>query len=203
MLAGLGIASVVLGLALQDTLSNFASGAMILIYHPYDVGDIVEAGGAMGTVKKMSLVSTTVLTFDNQTLIVPNKKMWGDVIRNFTSQDKRRVDLTFAVGYENDVATVERLLQEIVDGDVRVLKDPGPVVKLHQLAESSVDFVVRAWTLQENYWDVYWDITRAVKLRFDQEGIKIPFPQRELHVNMVGGRLDGPADKNAGGPRPG
>jgi small conductance mechanosensitive channel len=200
MLAGLGIASIVLGLALQDTLSNFASGAMILVYHPYDVGDIVEAGGAMGTVKKMSLVSTTVLTFDNQTLIVPNKKMWGDVIRNFTSQDKRRVDLTIAVGYENDVATVERLLQEIVDGDVRVLKDPGPVVKLHQLAESSVDFVVRAWTLQENYWDVYWDITRAVKLRFDQEGIKFPFPQREVHVNLVGGRLDRPADENPGGP---
>jgi small conductance mechanosensitive channel len=193
MLAGLGIAGFVLGFALQDTLSNFAAGGMILAYHPYDVGDIIEAGGALGTVKKMSLVSTTILTFDNQTLIVPNKKMWGDVIRNMTSQDKRRVDLTFAVGYENDVATVERLLQEIVDGEVRVLKDPAPLIKLHQLAESSVNFVVRAWTLQDQYWDVYWDITRAVTLRFDEEGIKIPFPQRELHVNMIGGRPAGPA----------
>jgi small conductance mechanosensitive channel len=141
----------------------------------------------------MSLVSTTILTFDNQTLIVPNKKMWGDVIRNFTSQDKRRVDLMFGAGYEDDVATIERLLQEIVNADVRLLKDPAPIIKLHQLADSSMNFIVRVWTPQENYWDVYWDITRAVKLRFDQEGIKIPFPQRELHVNMIGGQPTGPA----------
>jgi small conductance mechanosensitive channel len=141
----------------------------------------------------MSLVSTTILTFDNQTLIVPNKKMWGDVIRNMTSQHTRRVDLMFATGYENDVATVERVLQEIAKADERVLKEPAPVIRLHQLADSSVNFIVRVWTRREDYWDVYWDITRAVKLRFDQEGIKIPFPQRELHVNMIGGRTDGPA----------
>jgi small conductance mechanosensitive channel len=192
MLAGLGIAGLVLGFALQDTLSNFAAGGMILAYHPYDVGDIIEAGGAMGTVKNMSLVSTTVLTFDNHTLIVPNKKMWGDVIRNITAQDRRRVDLTFAVGYEDDIAKVERLLHDIVIADQRVLKDPAPVIKLNQLADSSVNFVVRAWVLQQHYWDVYWDLTRAVKLRFDEEGIKIPFPQRELHVNMLGGRLNDP-----------
>jgi small conductance mechanosensitive channel len=192
MLAGLGIAGFVLGFALQDTLSNFAAGGMILAYQPYDVGDTIEAGGAMGTVKKMSLVSTTILTLDNQTLIVPNKKMWGDVIRNITAQSRRRVDMAFGVGYEDDIAKVERLLQEIVVADSRVLKDPAPVIKLHQLADSSVNFVVRAWALQQDYWDVYWDITRAVKLRFDEEGIKIPFPQRELHVNMMGGRPDGP-----------
>jgi small conductance mechanosensitive channel len=190
MLAGLGIAGFVLGFALQDTLSNFAAGGMILAYQPYDVGDVIEAGGAMGTVMKMSLVSTTILTFDNQTLIVPNKKMWGDVIRNITAQVRRRVDLTFAVGYEDDIAKVERLLQEIVVADPRVLKDPAPVIKLNQLADFSVNFVVRVWALQQHYWDVYWDVTRAVKLRFDEEGIKIPFPQRELHVNMVRGRLD-------------
>jgi small conductance mechanosensitive channel len=193
MLAGLGIAGFVLGFALQDTFSNFAAGAMILAYHPYDIGDTIEAGGATGIVRQMSLVSTTVLTFDNQTLIVPNKKMWGDVIRNFNSQDKRRVDLMFGAGYENDVATIERLLLEIVNADTRVLKHPAPVIKLHQLADSSVNFIVRVWTPQENYWDVYWDITRAVKLRFDEEGIKIPFPQRELHVNMIGGPPTGPA----------
>ena len=146
----------------------------------------------MGTVKKMSLVSTTILTLDNQTLIVPNKKMWGDVIRNITAQSRRRVDMTFAVGYEDDIAKVERLLQEIVVAEQRVLKEPVPVIKLHQLADSSVNFVVRVWALQQDYWDVYWDVTRAVKLRFDEEGIKIPFPQRELHVNMVRGRLDDP-----------
>jgi small conductance mechanosensitive channel len=184
MLAGLGIAGFALGFALQDTLSNFAAGAMILAYHPYDVGDIVEAGGAMGTVKHMSLVSTTILTFDNQTLIVPNKKMWGDVIRNITSQDKRRVDLLFAVGYENDLDTVERLLTEIAGADSRVLKNPAPVIKLDQLGDS-LKFTVRVWTRQENYWDVYWDITRAVKLRFDQE--KITFPQREVLVRQLPG----------------
>ena len=184
MLAGLGIAGFVLGFALQDTLSNFAAGGMILAYHPYDVGDLVEAGGATGVVKHMSLVSTTILTADNQTLIVPNKKMWGDVIRNITAQDKRRVDLTFAVGYENDLDSVDRLLQEIVTSEARVLKQPAPVIKLDQLAEGSIKFIVRVWTSQANYWDVYWDVTRAVKVRFDKEGIT--FPQRAVNVNMLG-----------------
>ncbi len=191
MLAGLGIAGFVVGFALQDTLANFAAGGMILAYHPYDVGDVVEVAGVTGTVRQMSLVSTTILTFDNQTLIVPNRKMWGDVIRNMTSQHTRRVDLMFATGYENDIAAVERLLQEIANADERILKDPAPVIKLHQLADSSVNFVMRVWTRQEDYWEVYWDVTRAVKLRFDQEGIR--FPQRELHVNMIGGRKDEPA----------
>ncbi|HET9952815.1 MAG TPA: mechanosensitive ion channel family protein [Candidatus Eisenbacteria bacterium] len=186
MLAGLGIAGFVLGFALQDTLANFAAGAMILAYHPYDIGDIIEAGGAMGTVRKMSLVSTTILTFDNQTLVVPNKKMWGDVIRNITAQDKRRVDLIFPTGYESDVVTVEGLLKEIVEAHPRVLREPAPLIKLHQLADSSVNYAVRVWARQVDYWDVYWDITRAVKLRFDEAGIKIPYPQRELHVSGPG-----------------
>ena len=190
MLAGFGIAGFVLGFALQDTLANFAAGAMILAYHPYDIGDIIEAAGAMGTVKRMSLVSTTILTFDNQTLVVPNKKMWGDVIRNITAQDKRRVDLIFSAGYEDDVPSVEALLKEIVEGHGRVLREPAPLIKLHQLADSSVNYAVRVWTRQEDYWDVYWDITRAVKLRFDEAGIKIPYPQRELHMNVPGDRTD-------------
>jgi small conductance mechanosensitive channel len=187
MLAGLGIAGFALGFALQDTLANFAAGAMILAYHPYDVGDSVEVAGASGVVKNMSLFSTTILTDDNQTLIVPNRKMWGDVIRNTTAQSTRRVDMVFSVGYENDVAAVERLLEEIANADARVLKQPSPVVKLDKLAESSVNYVVRVWTQQANYWDVYWDITRAVKLRFDQEGVK--FPQREMQVSVAGDAL--------------
>jgi small conductance mechanosensitive channel len=171
------------GFALQDTFANFAAGAMILLYHPYDIGDIIEAAGAMGTVKKMSLVSTTILTFDNQTLVVPNKKMWGDVIRNITAEALRRVDLIFPASYESDVASVEALLKEIVDGHGQVLKEPAPLIKLHQLADSSVNYAVRVWARQEDYWDVYWDITRAVKLRFDEAGIEIPYPQREVHVN--------------------
>jgi small conductance mechanosensitive channel len=189
MLAGLGIAGFVLGFALQNTLSNFAAGGMILAYQPFDVGDVIEAGGASGRVQKMSLVSTTILTFDHQTLIVPNSKIWGDVIRNITAQSMRRVDLTFGVSYGDDFEKVERALTEIVIAHEKVLRDPAPVIKLHQLSDSSVNFIVRPWVLTEDYWDVYWDITRAVKLRFDQEGIKIPFPQRELHVNVVKGTL--------------
>jgi small conductance mechanosensitive channel len=202
MLAGLGIAGFVLGFALQDTFANFAAGAMILAYHPYDIGDIIEAAGATGTVRAMSLVSTTILTFDNQTLVVPNKKMWGDVIRNINAQDKRRVDLIFPAGYEDDVVSVEALLKEIVDAHGRVLSEPAPLIKLHQLADSSVNYAVRVWTRQEDYWDVYWDITRAVKLRFDEAGIKIPYPQRELHVSGSlerGEAVDEPAtaDRNS------
>jgi small conductance mechanosensitive channel len=193
MLAGFGIAGFVLGFALQDTLANFAAGGMILAYQPYDVGDVIDAGGAMGTVKKMSLVSTTILTFDNQTLIVPNKRMWGDVIRNITAQARRRVDLMFGVGYDADVTKVELLLKEIVEADARILPDPEPLIRLHQLADSSVNFIVRVWTLQASYWDVYWDLTRAAKLRFDAEGIKIPFPQREVYVNLPTGNASPPA----------
>lgn len=189
MLAGLGIAGFVLGFALQDTLSNFAAGGMILAYQPFDIGDVVEVAGVTGTVRRMSLVSTTILTFDNQALIVPNRKVWGDVIRNITAQATRRVDLVFGVGYGSEIPKVERVLQEIVTGHAKVLKDPAPLIKVHALADSSVQFVVRSWTLTDDYWDVYWDITRAVKLRFDEEGITIPFPQRELHVNMLEGRL--------------
>jgi small conductance mechanosensitive channel len=184
MLAGLGIAGFALGFALQDTLANFAAGAMILAYHPYDVADTVEVAGANGVVRNMSLFSTTILTDDNQTLIVPNRKMWGDVIRNTTAQSTRRVDMVFSVDYANDVTTVERLLGEIAQADVRVLKEPSPVVKLDRLTESSVNYVVRVWTQKANYWDVYWDVTRAVKLRFDHEGIR--FPQSEMRVTMAG-----------------
>ena len=182
LLAGLGVAGFIIGFALQDTLSNFASGMMILIYRPFDVGDIIEAGGVTGKVSQMSLVSTTVLTFDNQKLVVPNNKIWGDVIRNVTSQRMRRIDMTFGIGYGDDIAHAERVLGEIVQDDKRVLEDPQPVIKLHNLGDSSVDFIVRPWVLTADYWDVYWDITRKVKERFDAEGISIPFPQRDVHL---------------------
>ena len=185
MLAGLGVAGVVVGFALQDSLSNFAAGGMILAYQPFDVGDIVDAAGVTGTVKRMSLVSTTILTFDNQTLIVPNKKIWGDVICNRTAQTTRRVDLMFGVSYYDPVEKVEHLLAEIVAADQRVLKMPPPLVKLDKLADSSLNFIVRVWVNQEAYWDVYWDLTRAVKLRFDQEGVRFPYPQRDVRLDVA------------------
>jgi len=182
LLAGLGIAGFVIGFALQDTLSNFASGLMILFYKPFDVGDTVEAGGVFGTVNHMSLVNTTVLTFDNQTLVIPNNKIWGDVIKNVTSQRTRRVDMTFGIGYADDVPKAEKVLMEIVESHEMVLKDPEPMVRLHELGDSSVNFVVRPWVKTDDYWPVYWDITRGVKLAFDAQGISIPFPQRDVHV---------------------
>ena len=185
VLAGLGVVGFIIGFALQDTLGNFAAGMMILFYRPYDVGDAVEVGGVTGKVRDMSIVNTTILTFDNQTLILPNSKIWGDVIKNITAQRERRVDMTFGIGYNDDIAKAESILADIVSKHDKVLSDPEPVVKLHNLGESSVDFVVRPWVNTVDYWDVYWDITREVKMRFDAEGISIPYPQRDVHLYQV------------------
>jgi len=182
LLAGLGIAGFVVGFALQDTLSNFASGMMILMYRPFDVGDAIEAGGTVGKVQAMNLVSTSVLTFDNQMLIVPNNKIWGDVIRNLTHQTTRRVDLEFGIGYHDDLDHAERVLNDILNQHPTVLSDPAPVVRVHELADSCVKFVVRPWVKTDDYWETYWAITREVKRRFDAEGISIPFPQRDVHL---------------------
>jgi len=188
ILAGLGVAGFIVGFALQDTLSNFAAGAMILIYRPYDVGDMIEAaGGVFGKVNHMSLVSTTILTIDNQTLVVPNSKIWGDVITNVTAQRERRIDMVFGISYTDDIPKAERILESILEQHPKVLKDPEPIVKLHNLGDSSVDFVVRPWVRTEDYWDVHWDVTREVKMRFDAEGVSIPFPQRDVHVYRENG----------------
>ena len=183
LLAGLGMVGFIVGFALQDTLSNSASGLMILIYRPFDEGDLIEAAGARGTVSHLSLVSTTILTLDNQNLILPNSKIWGDVIRNVTAQTERRVDLVFGIGYSDDIPKAEKVLADILESHKLVLKSPAPMVKLHTLNESSVDFIVRPWVKTEDYWNVHWDVTRAVKQRFDEEKITIPFPQRDIHVH--------------------
>jgi small conductance mechanosensitive channel len=183
LLAGLGIAGFVIGFALQDSLANFASGMLILLYRPFDVGDLVEVGsGTFGTVSEMSLVNTTILTLDNQTLIVPNNSIWQNVIKNVTAQKIRRVDLTFGIGYSDDIPKAEKILTDIIESHEAVLKDPEPFVRLHELGESSVNFIVRPWVRTDDYWPLYWDITREVKMRFDAEGISIPFPQRDVHL---------------------
>ena len=182
MLAGLGIAGFIVGFALQDVLANFASGIMILIYRPYDVGDWIEVPEAFGKVHYMNLVSTTILTSDNQKLLVPNKKIWGSTIRNITSEDRRRVDLTFGIGYSDDMALAERIFHEIIGADERVIATPEPLIRMTELGESSVNFIVRAWCRTEDYWELRWHITRRVKERFDEEGITIPFPQRDVHL---------------------
>ena len=183
LLAGLGIAGFVIGFALQDTLSNFASGVMILLYRPFDVGDVVEAGGVSGKVSHMSLVNTTFMTFDNQSLVVPNNSIWGAVITNVTAQRTRRVDLVFGISYADDIEKAEKVLHEVVEAHESTLDDPEPLIRVHELGESSVNFIVRPWVKTNDYWNTYWDLTKAVKLRFDKEGISIPFPQRDVHVH--------------------
>ena len=182
LLAGLGIAGFIVGFALQDSLANFAAGMMILGYRPFDVGDMIEVAGVRGEVSHMSLVNTTILTIDHRTLIVPNNKIWGDVITNITHQTMRRVDMRFSVSHADDVDHAERVFRDIVTSHEKVLDDPEPMVKLHEICDSSLDFVVRPWVETEDYWDVYWDVTREVKRRFDAEGLTIPFPRRQLHM---------------------
>ena len=182
LLTGLGVASFIVGFALQDSLSNFAAGMLILAYRPFDVGDVVNAGGVSGRVEAMTLVTTTILTFDNQRLIVPNSKIWGDVITNVTAERVRRVDLVFGISYSDDIVHAEKVLHSIVEEHPKTLDSPDPTIKLHELGDSSVNFIVRPWAKTTDYWDVYWDITREVKRRFDAEGISIPFPQRDVHL---------------------
>jgi len=185
LIAGLGAATLVIGLALQGTLSNFASGLMLLIYRPFDVGSVISVGSVNGKVESLNLVSTTVLTFDNQLVIVPNNNIWGNVITNVTAKKTRRVDLVFGIGYDDDIEHAERILREIVTSHPKVLETPEPNIRVSNLNTSSVDFICRPWVKTSDYWEVYWDLTRTVKLRFDQEGISIPFPQQDVHFHHV------------------
>jgi small conductance mechanosensitive channel len=205
LLAGFGVVGFILGFAMQDSLSNLAAGMMILINRPYDVGDLVDVAGAFGKVETMSLVSTGILTLDNQKLVVPNSKIWGDIIKNVTDQNVRRVDMTFGISYTDDIPKAEKILEDILAGNGRVLDEPASTVRLHTLGESSVDFVVRPWVKTEDYWEVYWDVTRAVKMRFDEEGVSIPFPQRDVHIyeeklvrhQVAGGRTIEPIEQTS------
>ena len=181
MLAGLGVAGFIIGFALQDTLGNFAAGGMILIYRPFDVDDYIEVAGVDGTVKKMNLVSTTITTPDNQALIIPNSKIWGDVIRNKTGQRVRRVDLEFGISYSDSIELAEEVFRKVLATMPAVLPEPEPNIQVIRHGESSIDFIVRPWVKTEDYWPTYWAMQRAVKLAFDEAGITIPFPQRDVH----------------------
>lgn len=200
LLAGLGVAGFIMGFALQDTLSNFASGLMILVYRPFDVGDVVEAGGVGGRVSDMSLVSTTILTFDNQKLIVPNREIWGNVIRNKTAEATRRVDLTVSVGDRRDVPRAVEVLQEILDAHDLVLQQPAPIIKVNALGDSATELIVRPWVKTEDYWTVYWDVTRRMNDELERAGISRPFSRSELRIaktpaaEVAGGRPEVVAD---------
>lgn len=182
LLALIGAAGFVVAFALQNTLSNFASGIMIMLYKPFDVGNFVDVAGVAGVVRSMNLVTTTITTPDNQIMVVPNNSIWGNIIINITGSAERRVDLVFGIGYGDDIGHAEKVLADIVSEHPLVLATPAPVIQVHELADSSVNFICRPWAKTNDYWTVYWDLTRMVKERFDAEGISIPFPQRDVHI---------------------
>ena len=186
LVAVIGAAGFVIAFALQNTLSNFASGLMIMFYKPFDIGDFVETPAVSGKVRSMTLVTTNMMTPDNKLLVVPNNELWGKVITNVTGSSERRVDLVFGIGYTDDIALAERVLAEVVAGHPQVLKEPEPVIRVAELGDSSVNLICRPWVKTEDYWPVYWELTRAVKERFDAEGISIPFPQRDVHLHTPG-----------------
>ena len=166
--------------ALQETLGNFAAGAMILFYHPFDVGEVIEAAGVTGTVDRMNLVSTTILTFDNQTLIVPNSRIWGNVIRNATAMDRRRVDLSFPLALDVDIAQAEALFDSICRAHPAVLDEPEPAIKVNEITTGGVLFVVRPWVRTEDYWPTYWDLNREAHVRLAEAGIQIAAARYKL-----------------------
>jgi len=182
LLALVGAAGFIIAFAMQDSLSNFANGLMILFFRPFDMGDVVDAGGVSGKVSSMNLVSTTIRTFDNKIMVVPNSKIWSDVITNATGVTERRIDMEFGIAYDADTKLAQEILEDIVSSHPKVLEKPEPLVRVFALADSSVNFICRPWARPADYWDVYWDVTRDVKFRFDEAGIGIPFPQRDVNL---------------------
>ena len=178
----IGGASFILAFAFQDTLGNLASGLMIMVNRPFDEGDYVDVGGVSGTVKAVSIVATTVVTPDNQIIIIPNRQVWGNVIKNVTASDTRRIDLVFGISYEDSIPAALKVITDAVKAHPLVLEEPEPVIKVHALADSSVNFVCRPWAKTSDYWAVYWDLTQQMKEKFDEAGITIPYPQRDLHI---------------------
>lgn len=181
-IAILGAAGLAIGLALQGSLANFAAGFLMIVFRPFKVGDFIEGAGVAGVVQEIQIFTTTLKTPDNKTIIIPNAKLSGDNIINYSAQETRRVDMTVGVAYDADLAHVKNVLNDIISKDERIFADPAPKVAVAELADSSVNFVVRVWTKTADYWGVKFDATEAIKNRFDAEGIGIPFPQHDIHI---------------------
>jgi small conductance mechanosensitive channel len=182
LLAVVGAAGLAIGLALQGSLSNFASGVMIVAFRPYRVGDVIEAGGVSGTVVEVQIFTTVLKSPDNKKIIVPNSQIMAGTIVNVSANPTRRLDLVAGCGYDDDLDKVRRVLEEIVAADDRVLSDPEPTIAVVELADSSVNFVVRPWVNAGDYWPTHFAMTEAIKKRFDAEGISIPYPQQDVHM---------------------
>jgi small conductance mechanosensitive channel len=182
LVAVLGAAGLAIGLALQGTLSNLAAGVMLLVFRPFKVGDFIDAGGTTGTVQEIGLFSTRLHTPDNIRIIVPNSGVFGGTIKNFSANDTRRIDLVMGISYGDDIGVARDTMLQVLNEESRVLKDPEPVVEVAELADSSVNLVVRPWVATEDYWAVRFHLTRVLKERLEAAGCNIPFPQRDVHL---------------------
>ncbi|WP_420541422.1 mechanosensitive ion channel family protein [Reinekea forsetii] len=189
LIALIGAAGIAVGLALKDSLQNFASGVMLILFRPFKAGDFIDAGGVMGIVERITVFSTTLRTGDNKEVIVPNGSIYGGTITNYSARETRRVDMIFGIGYDADLLKAKSVLRAIVDNDERILKEPEVLIAIAELADSSVNIIVRPWVKSGDYWPVFWDMQEKVKLTFDQQGISIPFPQMDVHLNQADGPL--------------
>jgi len=184
-LAVLGAAGLAVGLALQGSLSNFAAGVMLISFRPFKAGDFIEAGGVSGVVEAIRIFSITMRTGDNREVIVPNGQIYGSTIVNYSARDTRRIDLVFGIGYDDDIKQARDIMFEVMAKDERILKDPAPVILVSELGDSSVNFAVRPWVASGDYWTVRSDLLENIKAAFDEAGISIPYPQRDVHLHEV------------------
>ena len=175
-------AGLAVGLALKDSLSSFAAGVMLVIFKPFRAGDFIEAAGITGVVEKLRIFSTVLKTGDNREITVPNSQIYGGTIVNYSARDTRRIDMTFGIGYDDDIKKAKSLIEEAMKEDERILQDPAPVILLMELADSSVNFAVRPWVNAADYWNVRSDLLEKVKEKFDANGVSIPYPQTDVHL---------------------
>ncbi len=186
-IAVLGAAGLAIGLSLQGSLGNLAGGVMLLSFRPFRVGDFIEAQGVSGTVSEIQIFNTVIRTADNKTIIVPNGAMSNGIITNYSLQETRRVDMSFGIGYDDDIRKARGVLNDLIVREPRILDDPAPLVAVGSLGDSSVNFTLRAWVKSADYWGVFFDMQERVKLAFDEAGISIPYPQRDVHLHQAGG----------------
>jgi small conductance mechanosensitive channel len=182
LIALLGAAGLAVGLALKDSLQNFASGIMLIIFRPFSAGDYVEVAGVAGVVEKVNIFSTLLRTTDNREITIPNGSIYGDVITNFSARDTRRLDLIYSISYDDDVVLAKDVLTKVINDESRILPEPAPVIALSEFADSSINFIVRPWVNSSEYWDVKWSLNEKVKQAFDQNNLSIPYPQMDLHI---------------------
>lgn len=180
-----GAAGLAIGLALKDSLANFASGVMLILFSPFKVGDLVTAGGVTGKVQQIDIFSTIIMTPDNQKIIIPNSSITSDVITNVNAEATRRIDLVVGIGYDDDIKKAKNTLETLVQADSRILANPAPIIAVAELADSSVNLIVRPWVNTGDYWDVRLELTENIKIIFDEKGISFPFPQQEVHMHQV------------------